>query len=330
MMENKPTDTERGVRMYAVLFTLIAAIAGVALIYLLMIRSEADTSAQSSTVQNANPTVDSVITAVASGGADQANVSLIENGVKRIFIRGVASDNNGCNDIDTAGNWAFRVYRTPQGSACTPDNNDCYAGNTANLTFTNCTGVGDLNLDYEGYVDVQFYADATDAGSNFSAENWTAWVKAVDEATGNATQTDTFEVNSLMALDVTANINYGTLALGADSGVQTVAVTQTGNRSFDVNRSVDGDMICDGQGSQNINVGQLKRHLTDNAFAWTDAGAAALSTTPTEDELNVGRRTNDGSPLIVNYYLRLRMPTSGLRGTCNNVLTLAAVTEENP
>lgn len=318
-------------RTYGILFTIIAAVALVGLVYMFVVRSQADDTSQSAGVSNANPTVDTVITAIASGGADQANIAVTEGSTKRIYIRGVATDNNGCNDIDTASNWSFDVYRTnvTSGAACTLDNNDCYDGNTTNLTFTNCTGAGDLNLDYEGFLDLQFYSDATDAASANAATTWTASMKAGDESSGvSSAVTDTWELDSLIALGVTASVNYGTLALGADSSVQTITFTQTGNRSFDINRSAGGDMICDGQGSQNIAIGQVKRHLTDSVFAWTDAAAAALSTTPTEDELNMGRRTNDASALTASYYLRLRMPSTGLRGTCTNTATFTAIAEE--
>lgn len=328
------SDTTQGdstVRMYGVLFTIIAALALIALVYVVVVRSQADDTGQSAGVSNAAPTVDTVITAIASAGADQATVAVNEGSTKRIYLRGAATDNNGCNDIDTASAWFFRAYRTNVASAeaCALDNNDCYAGNTTNLTLSNCTGAGDLNLDYEGFLDLQFYSDATDTGSANAATTWTSWVKAVDEtAAANGTLTDTWELNSLIALGVDANVNYGTLALGADSAVQTITFTQTGNRSFDINRSAGGDMICDGQGSSNIPVGQVKRHLTDSVFAWTDVASAALSTTPTEDEVDVGRRTNDASALTKAYYLRLRMPSTGLRGTCTNTATFTAIADE--
>jgi hypothetical protein len=317
--------------MYGILFTVIAAVALIALVYMAVVRSQADTSSQSTVVANAAPTVDTVLTAIASGGVDQATVSPTESSTARVYLRGVATDNNGCNDIDTPANWAYRSYRTDiaGGNACTADNNDCYVGNTTNLTFTNCTGAGDLNLDYEGYVDLQFYGDATDTGSANAATTWTSWVRAVDEsASATGELTDTYEYNSLIALGVDAAVNYGTVVLGADSSVQTVTFTQTGNRSFDFNRSADGDMVCNGQGSSNIPIGQVKRHLTDSAFAWTDAAAAAISTTATEDEFNMGRRTNDGVALTKAYYMRLRMPATGLRGTCTNTATFTAIAEE--
>lgn len=320
------------VRLYGILFTIIAAVALIALVYMVVVRSQADTSSQSTVVANATPTVDTVITAVASGGVDQATVTPTENTTKRIYLRGAATDNNGCNDIDTATAWEYRIYRTnvTGGAACTVDNNDCYIGASGNLTFTNCTGAGDLSLDYEGYIDSQFYADATDTGSAFAANEWTARVKAVDEAASpaNGVLTDTYELASLIALDVTAAVNYGTVVLGADSAVQTITFTQTGNRSYDFNRSVDGDMICNGVGSQNIAAGQVKRHLTDSLFAWTDVAAVALTITPTEDEFNMGRRSNDASALTAAYYLRLRMPATGLRGTCTNTATFTAIAEE--
>ena len=195
-MSDIPNQDGSAVRMYGILFTIIAAVALIGLVYMVVVRSQADTSSQSTVVANAAPTVDTVITAVASGGVDQATVTPTEGSTKRVYFRGAATYNNGCNDIDTAGAWFIRTYRTNVVNAetCTLDNNDCYAATIpVNLTLSNCTGVGDLSLDYEGFIDVQFYGDATDTGSAFAANDWTGWVKAVDEAASPAfgTLTDT-------------------------------------------------------------------------------------------------------------------------------------------
>lgn len=333
-------------RMYGILFTVIAAVATIALIYMFVLRSQADDTSQTAGVSNAAPTIDSILTSTSSGGADSGNdgstgVAPVENGVKRVYLIGDATDNNGCNDIDTASNWTFGMYRsgTPenQTAACSADSNHCYVGTSpANITLSGCTGVGDLTVHYEGFVDFQFYADATDAGSAFAGanQNWTSYVKVEDEHAdvANSTLSDIWELGSLRALDVTSSANYGTLALGADSAVQTITFTQVGNRSYDINQratSADvGNMVCDGQGSQNIAVGQVKTHLSNATFLWTDGAAVAFTNSDAERELDMGRRSNDGAALVKDYYLRLRMPATGLRGTCTNTATFTAIAEE--
>lgn len=334
------------VRMYGILFTVIAAVAAVALIYMFVLKSQADDTSQTAGVSNAVPTIDSILTSTSSGGADSGNdgstgIAPNENNLKRVYLIGDATDNNGCNDIDTAGNWTFGIYRsgTPENQtvSCPADNNHCYVGTSpANITLSGCTGVGDLTIHYEGYVDFQFYADATDAGSAFAgaSQNWTSYMKVEDEHVdvANSTLTDIWELGSLRALDVSASANYGTLALGADSAVQTINFTQVGNRSYDIYQkatSADvGNMVCDGPGSQNIGVGQVKTHLSNATFAWTDVAAVAFTNADAERELDMGRRSVDGSALSKAYYLRLRMPATGLRGTCTNTATFTAVVEE--
>lgn len=320
------THEDSSTRLFGILFTIIAVVALVGLIYMLSVRSSADDSAQSTTVSNANPTVDTVLTAIASGGADQANVNPVENSTRTLYIRGQATDNNGCNDLDTAANWNLDVYRTnvASGSACTTDNNDCYKDvTTSNLTFTGCTGAGDLNIDYEWTAALQYYADGTDAAAVNAATTWTAGVTAGDEAAGvSSVVTDTFEYNSLIAFDITATVPYGTLALGADSAQKTVTFTQTGNRDLDADQTASGDMICNGSGSQNIPVANARLSLT-NGFTY-GTGDAALGAGPLNFNLTLGRRTNDGAALTKDSYLILRVPATGLRGTCSNTLTFTA------
>lgn len=309
---------------YAILFTIIALVAFVSLLFILS-DSQADDVAQSAGVGNAVPTVDSINVAIGSLGVDQATINPIENGARRVYVHGALTDNNGCQDADTLNNYTIKIRQSDQAIGCGADNNNCYQVTTSNpsLTVTNCTGAGDLNLTYEGYVDVQFYADPTDAGSPLAATNWIASVQVNDEAAGASnTVTDTFEMASLLAFDVTANVNYGTVALGADSPQQVFTFTSTGNRALDADQTANGNMTCNGQGSQDIPVANVHLSLT-NGFTY-GTGDQALGNGPLNFNLNLGQRTNDGVPLVKDAYLILRMPVNGVSGTCTNTVTFTA------
>ena len=92
--------------VYAVTFSVIAV---VALVGLVMVKSEADDTTQSGSVANATPTVDSVTTALATGGADDTSLTLTENTTTTVYVHGTATDNNGCAEIDAANQWSLKT-----------------------------------------------------------------------------------------------------------------------------------------------------------------------------------------------------------------------------
>ena len=270
-----------------------------------------------------NPTVDSVTTAIVSGGTDQSSIALVENSTKTIYIHGSATDVDDCGEIDALGQWVIKSFRTDvtDQQNCTLDKNDCYSASSG--TLTNCApGSGDLDIDYEGEIDLQYYADPTDAGSPHSATDWTNFVKVTDDTSKVGWAIDSYEMESLIALTVTSSVDYGTVALGADSAEQTINFTNTGNRAIDADQTADGDMICDGPGSENIAVGNA--HLSFTPGFTYGVGDQALTTTATTVELNMAQRTNDSIVSVRSAYLILRMPADGVGGTCTNTITFTA------
>lgn len=321
--------TKSNARLYGILLTVIAAILLVVLVLLLTIRSQADDVSQSATVQNAVPTIGSINVATSSLGTDAASLSVVENTTTTFYVHGQASDNNGCNDLDTVGSWDMDVYRTnvASGANCILDNNDCYKNvSTTQLTFTACTGAGDSTLTYEWTWSPLYYIDATDAGSSNAGTTWTVGVTAGDESTGfSSTSTDTFEINSLIALNVTSSVGYGTLALNADSAQQTITFTNTGNRAIDTNQTASGDMLCDGVGSNNIPVGNAHMSLSTGFTYGTGDQALTAGSTPLN--LTLASRTNDAAPSLKDTFLILRMPSTNIRGVCTNTVTFAATAD---
>lgn len=303
-----------------VLLTAVVVIAGVFLFVLS--RSQADDASQSTVVGNAAPTVDTVTTAIVSGGADQSSITLTEGTTRTIYIHGVVTDENGCQDANNSAVWQGRMYRTNHaiGFTCSADSNDCYT--PASITLTGCTGAGDLNLNYEGTFNVDHYADATDSGAPQAATTWTVGVRAKDASNAQGNNNDTFELSSLLAADATTAINYGTLNLGNTSGQQTITITATGNRAIDLDQTASGDMVCNGQGSQNIPAGNVHLSFTDGfSYGTGDQSVTALAS---NIDLSLAQRINDASLQTKNIYARVLMPSSGVYGTCSNSLTFVA------
>ena len=308
--------------IYKALFIIIVAAVLIALLLYVFYRSQADDTGQTTVVGNASPTVDTVVSAITTGGGDQATITPTENTTKTLYFHGTATDNNGCDDFDTAADWSMKLYRTDKTSGCSADNNDCYAGSTDDLTITDCTGASDLNLAYEWTDDIQYFADATDAGSPNAATTWTISITAQDTAAATGNNTDTFEMGSLIALGVTASVNYGTVALGADSAEQTITFTNSGNRAIDADQTASGDMSCTGPGSSDIAVGAA--HIaTLTGFTYGTADQA-LTTTATTVDMSIAQRTSEVTPSTDDWFAILRVPATGVGGTCTNTITFTA------
>lgn len=273
------------------------------------------------TVQAAAPTVDTITAAQTSGGS-QASFNLTENTSTTIFAHGSITDADGCEDVATNGTVTGKFYRSnvTGGDACSTDNNDCYPLTNANCTKTGCSGPGDNTFNYECTAEVQYYADSTTAGS-YSATNWTALVKATDQATNAGTNTDTIEMNTLLGVNVPANMSYGTIDLDTVSAEKILTITNTGNSGIDVDVKVDGAMVCNGQGSSNIPAGNTHYSGT-SGFSWTDG--VALTTNFIQHELNLAVRSNDLAAITKDMFFKLKMPVSGIRGSCSNTLTTVA------
>lgn len=218
------------------------------------------------------------------------SVTLVENTTKNVVCAGTVTDNDGFANISAVG--AF-LYRTGVGTSTASDNNNLYrlygdsqcvpSGGSGNSETYTCT------------FPVQYYADATDAGSPNSADNWSCELHPRDGVATGTPAIDTTEMASLMALDVTATIAYGSVDANTDTGTtnQTTTVTNTGNRDMDPQLS--GANMTDG-GSNTIAVGQQK--YADSAFTYS-SGGAALSTTPTTFNITLPQQTTDGGGGVV-------------------------------
>lgn len=273
------------------------------------------------------PTIDSLTTAISSGGTDQYIVNLVANSTVMIYFHGSATDAEGCETINlVSGTWVGRVYRTDVVNSynCAADNNNCYPIGEGNITITGCTGTPDIDLNYEATASLQYYSDATDAGSPNANTDWTVRLEVTDSSSQSGNRTDTFEVASLNGLEVSASISYGSLNLGQESSQQTVTITNAGNRSIDADIRADGALTCSGVGSGNIPAGQVKASL-NSGFNWSDTeGIITLSTTNQTLDLNLGARTDDATPSTMNSYLKIKIPSDNISGACQNNLIFTA------
>ncbi|MBU1167125.1 hypothetical protein KKC60_01810, partial [Patescibacteria group bacterium] len=227
--------------------------------------------------------------------------------------------------IDGPEQWTSRAYRTgvASGAACDPFGtdaiNNCYDLST--VSVTGCSGPTDLTVDYEYEYDFSYNADATDAGA-YVADDWTVFVQVEDDSTEVGSLSETFEMNTLNALQPGGVvIDYGTVALGANSSEQTMTITNTGNNdSLNIENYVDADMTCLPGGTIPAANAAITATSGSGYVGFPLVGASHETL-----ELDLGKAVPSvpGSDVKDTYY-RLTMPATGVNGACTNTLSLVA------
>lgn len=261
------------------------------------------------------PTVDSVTITTSTQGAAESAINLNENTTKSVYIHGNISDSDGCSDFNN-GTLTGTFYRSGVGSAetCTADNNNCYRESYAgNCSITGCSSGTETTVQYECVYSVQHYADPTDSGQ-YSAENWVGHIRIEDQSATEATGTDTIEINSLAALDVTSIVDFGSLGFSVTSSEQTVSVTNTGNRNIDIDVTAS-NLSC--------SIGDIPdsavRYASSTGSNYEDMTSLS-STTPSATNITLSKQTS-GSASTDDLYFRLLTPPYGISGACSGIIT---------
>ena len=286
------------------------------------------------TVQNATPTVSGATISL-------SNMTLTtEAGETTGFtLSFVTADTNSC---DAAGGGAadeivdydLSLYRSGVGSStCTVRNsaynpNNCYPSGvptgTWNLTCTasstTCSGASDTDILWECSFPLWYIADPTDATSPYSAQNWLAQVRGIDDDAASGTLTESTvgaEVLSFLAFALnTLTIPYGSLEPGqqTDPLVATTTVAATGNVGLD--KQVTGESMCPGYTTGNPCVNSSTSTIPEyeQVFATSTvtyaAGTSLSSTTPQEIEINVPKSIATTTPTTSNAYWGIHVPSS--------------------
>ena len=254
------------------------------------------------------------------------DITLTENTTTAIDCTATVTDNNGCEDLGTI---SAKIYRSAQTSACSADNNDCYAVASCTEDALSCTAGGsDLDATYTCSITMAYYTDSTDASSSqYSAQEWNCEITPND-GTGAGTPVNNsagedVEVNTLLSLDISAaTIDYGSLALGASTGAtnQTQTVTNTGNDDMDVEFS-GTNLTCTGIGA--VPSGNQKYGLTDVTYA---SLTNTMTTSAVSRDLALLQETTDGVPVTDAVYHGVQNESTGVSGTCSGTITYGAVT----
>ncbi|KPJ55185.1 hypothetical protein AMJ47_01575 [Parcubacteria bacterium DG_72] len=271
--------------------------------------------------QGARPVASSV--SIDSGAA---SVTLTEGSTKNVVCTALITDDDGCEDITSVTSVFYRT-NLAGGPEAADDNNDHYSINCV-VDGGSCTGGGDLTATYTCTFPVYYYADPTDAG-DYLATDWTCQVTPSDSVGEGTADTDTIEMDSLVGLDVDATINYGELALGANTGStnQQTTITNRGNVQIDI--TLDGYGSSDGDGKSmtcsisSITIGNEEYGIS----SFTYGTGTDLTDTAVELDLDVPQQTNDATPSTKEVYWGFGMPSTGVGGSCSGTVVFTAVND---
>jgi len=298
---------------------LLVALLATAIVF---IKSQADTTTvtTSTEITNSPPVVDSVYFSSTDDNflSNSFSSDLTPGTTTRMYITGIVHDDNSETDIN---NLYATFYRSSQ--TCTEvghaDENYCYYVATSSCVI-DATGGTPLDANYYCPIDLSYYTDSTEAGGEFPSEHWVGFVQVEDDSGATGSLEASTTINTLLALNVpSTGINYGDLGTGATSSDLVITLTQQGNDRADVELS-GTDMICDGDGSDNIGVGQQAWAI---ATATPHSSKTPFTTSSTPANIDVSYRTDD--EVSKDLYWSIQIPSFGVRGTCTgtNTITVA-------
>lgn len=289
----------------------------------------ADTASTSVTVGNSSPAVSSVSM---NGGT---NITLTENTFVNASTTLTVTDANGCSTISSVvAQFAFsNTVGEASGATCSYSANTCYTSVcVATTTGNTCAGGADTSAQYDCGFRIWYPARPTDASSpGLTSAIWYVSATATDASagTGNATNTSqTIDVNTLNALNVSASIAYGTVSSNSDTGAsnQSVTHTNTGNTALD--NQISGDVMCTDYSTCSGGVLQP----TQQKFGTADVTYASLTNTlaatssPASIELALATSTATTSAVTTTTYWGIAIPNGQTPGayTGQNTFTATA------
>jgi len=247
--------------------------------------------------------------------SDAASITLTENTTTSVVCTATVTDDDGFADITSV---EAKLYRTGVGAGAADDTNNHYTlSGDANCIPSGGSGTTE---NYSCTFAVQFFAEPTDIGSIYAADNWTCQITPSDSEGAGTANSDTIEMDTTLALNVTAEIAYGTLGLGNNSGAspQTAVVTNTGNAIMDPQVSSAADMGCTGAGT--IPVANQEYSAT----TFTYGSGTDLSSTPTTLNLILPKPTST-TPVTDDCFWGIGIPGTGVGGSCTGSNTFTAI-----
>ena len=241
-------------------------------------------------------------------------ITLTPGATTTVYATGTVTDYNGYADI-VAG--TSTIYRSGVGPSCTANNNNCYKSNTASGTcsITNCSG---NTCELRCQADIYFFADPTDASTTYEGQDWEAYLEVNDVAGGydfeNAIGQ---ELYTLRALDVSSAINYGSLAVAADTGASNASTTVSNLGNILFNLAINGTDLTGAGGASTIPASQQKFSTTTFTYSACVSCSVVSSTTPVTLQFGLAKPTSPTPPVTAPVYWGIAIPY-GTRSTSHS------------
>ena len=274
------------------------------------------------TVNNVAPTVPPGTISINNG----ASISLANPAGETtgFVLEFETSDANSCVNTsagDEMVSYTASLFRSGLGTTtCTGlpgsyDPNNCYPSSIGAATWnlnctassTTCGGSSDPTIEWSCTFPLWFIAEPTDADSPFDAEGWVAAIAGVDDnnATGTAViGTTPVELLSFPAIDlVTAEIPYGSLEPGENTGTldATTTILSVGNTGL--NQEVEGEAMCPGfavgspcANSASSTIPDFSQEFATSSVGYNTIGQDLSSTTPQLLLLRVPKTVSTSTP----------------------------------
>lgn len=294
--------------LYILLGVFFTGIALVSLVSLIVIRTKAQGNTlteQLTEISNDAPTVvNTPIISYAQNSlipVENNQIVLVEGSLTSVYVNGRVSDANSYTDISTV---TVALYDSAITTAsCTPDNTDACYFKTFNLNELTCGGdLGNTQCSYSAKFELTHHTNP----STFKA---TVIVTDSQTTSSPPAESDTATVNTLIAINAAASIDYGTLAIG-ETGQQLLKIDNWGNILADLNVSATA-LAC--------SIGTIPATLIN-------LNGTSLNTTPTlfpdfnlpkQTGVNIGNSTTNTQILLG--------PINNVKGTCTGAISLTAI-----
>ncbi len=319
--------------VYAVLFTFISI---VSLVGIILTNTEADNSQQILAISYSPPQIMTLIYGVSAASDVQTlNLANLGNGTSAegdrftSVVTAMVNDENGCDVInDPFNDYELKLFRQTgdvgesDGAACNFTNGtSCYYADTALLDLGSCQSTTTYNLTWR--IPTFYYIDPTDTGE-FSHQDWGARLQVTDDVAQTVTATDVFEVNTLLALDVTSTTDFGILSLGDDSASVGLSIKNTGNTIEDYTVGYNQPFQCTSGffSGNNVKITQGPEDPIGGAAVMGAFGAETIVNASIAKATEMATSTTD--PL----YAYLSIPVNaGVGGSCSNTATYTAIND---
>lgn len=245
-----------------------------------------------------------------------AAINLTAGSTTAVSCTSTVTDLDGYLDIASVN---ATLYRTSIGYAAADSDNNHYSA-----ACTGGTGSG-TSRPYTCNFAVWFHAEGTDAASGFPGDNWSCRVTPQDGDGTGTPDTDSIELNSISALQVSSNITFsGSMLQGTNTGStnETTDLYNVGNTAIDI--EISGNSLCTDFPSCTgsvIPVGNLE-HL-DTPFTYNTG--VDLTSTPVLNSYNIGKSSVHPSTQLRSIYWGIGIPAGLPGGSYTGLVQFTAV-----